>query len=705
MRDGEATPAERERARQLADYAARVLDFAAVQAVLERHAQSALGLRAVRELAPLEYQAAKAALARAREALALAEGRDEPSFTGVGDPLPALAHARKAGRALEDDHVLGLRTFCEACLRLKPWLEARAAKAPALAQLWRDMPDFAPLLERLEATVDDRGRVRDHASPLLWRLRKAEAELSEQLEKLLRNYIARPDIKAVLGDPNPHRRGGRAVLAVKAKSSGKVRGIVHDRSSSGETVFVEPHEAVLLGNKHSECQADERREVERILLELTRALLDQQALFERAAQRVAELELAFTGARWAREAGARPALLPGEAGASGGLLLRSARHPLLIEQVRAGKLAEVVPIDLRLSGDFDLLIITGPNTGGKTLALKTAGLFALLTRCGLPVPGSEGTTVPLFDGIVADIGDEQEIQQSLSTFSSHLKRIHAGLARASEKTLVLLDELGSGTDPDEGAALSDAILEQFLRRRSPTLVSTHIGKLKEFAFRHPRAENACVEFDPKTLAPRYHLILGTPGESGALVIARRLGLSAELVERAQQRLVRRDEETKKLMEDMRSARMQAEKVRSEAETRLEEISRTRREVETTREQMVQKSQLLEAEAQKGIEDRVRAAVKRLERAKQLLPQLPAAQRKALEEELGALEAELTGTALNDRRAAFLAGLRKESFVYLPRYRQRVPVLKVDHDKRELTVRLGAMTLTVTFDEVASYESL
>lgn len=703
MKNSAPKPAQSSAERREA-YAARVLDFDAVLAILERHAWTSLGLRAVRELAPLEYNAAKAALARAKEALELTSYGDAPSFSGVSDPLPALTHARKAGRALEDDQVVALQAFCEACERIGIWLEDRSERAPVIASMRRELPAFTTLRERIEATVDERGRVREHASPLLWRLRKEETELSNQLDKLLRTYIGRADIKAVLSDPNPQRRSGRAVLAVKTKSASRVRGIVHDRSSSGETVFIEPHEAIAIGNRYTECQADERREVERILLELTRAVLESQPELERAAARLAELELAFIGARWAREADAWPALLPGEAGAAPGLLLRSARHPLLVEQQRTGQLSAVVPIDLRLSGDFDVLIITGPNTGGKTLALKTAGLFALMTRAGLPVSAAAGTTVPLYDGIVADIGDEQEIQQSLSTFSSHLKRIKAGLERATEKTLVLLDELGSGTDPDEGAALSEAILEQFLRRKSATLVSTHIGKLKEFAFRHPRAENACVAFDAKTLAPCYSLMLGTPGESGALVIARRLGVPGEVVDRAQQRLVRRDEETKKLMEDMRHARTQAERVRSEAETKLEEISQTKREMETQRDEMRQKSEMLETEAQKGVEERVRAAMKVLERGQQLLPQLPAGQKQRMEDVLTELEAELTGTALGERRAAFLAGLKKGSFVYLPRYKQRVAVAKVDHEKREISVRLGAMTLKVAFDEVASYES-
>ncbi len=534
-------------------FAARPLDFEALRLVLERHAATSLGLRAVRALAPRPNEEARAALQRTREMLELERARRTPNLAGLCDPLPALAHARTAGRPLEDEHLVKLAGMLEACERLAEWLCVLDG-APALAELGKRVPEFDALLERLRATIDEQGRVREHASPMLFRLRKQEAEVASELERTLRAILARPDVRTVLSDPNPMRRGGRPVLAIKAKSAGRIHGIVHDRSQTGETVFVEPREVVALGNRHMELVSDERREVERILSELTREVLRHEPEIERAAAALAELELALVGARWALETHGRVPLLPREKGAADGLLLRNARHPLLLEQQRIGRLPGVVPIDLRLGGEFDVLIITGPNTGGKTLALKSAGLFALCTRMGLPFPCEQGSTCPLYDGIVADIGDEQEISQSLSTFSSHLKRIREGLERATEATLVLLDELGSGTDPDEGAALSEALLEVLLTRRSHTLVSTHIGKLKEFAFRHPRAENACVEFDAVTLAPCYQLIVGMPGESGALVIARRLGMPAAIVERAKERLVRRDEELTKLMADMRHAR-------------------------------------------------------------------------------------------------------------------------------------------------------
>jgi DNA mismatch repair protein MutS2 len=683
-------------------FAARPLDFEALRLVLERHAATSLGLRAVRALAPRRNEDARAALERTREMLELERGQRTPNLGGLCDPLPALVHARTAGRPLEDENLVKLVGMLEACERLAEWL-CTLDGAPALAQLGGRVPEFDGLLERLRATVDEQGRVREHASPMLFRLRKQEAEVASELERTLRAILSRSDVRAVLSDPNPMRRGGRPVLAIKSKSAGRIHGIVHDRSQTGETVFVEPREVVALGNRHSELVSDERREVERILSELTREVLRHEPQIELAAATLAELELAFVGARWALETHGRVPLLPREKGASEGMLLRNARHPLLLEQQRIGRLSEVVPIDLRLGGDFDVLIITGPNTGGKTLALKSAGLFALCTRMGLPFPCEQGSTCPLYDGIVADIGDEQEISQSLSTFSSHLKRIREGLARATNATLVLLDELGSGTDPDEGAALSEALLEVLLARKSPTLVSTHIGKLKEFAFRHPRAENACVEFDAVTLAPCYHLIVGMPGESGALVIAKRLGLPGEIVERAKERLVRRDEELTLLMADMRNARTQAEKARGAAESRLEDAERMRVEAVEQKRALEQKSELLEAEAQQSIEERVRNATRVLERARALLEQLPAAQAGAMQQALAELEAELSGSALSARRAEFLATLKKGSFVYVPRYKQRLVVQKVDRAARELTVQLGSMRMSVSFDEVSAWE--
>jgi len=324
---------------------------------------------------------------------------------------------------------------------------------------------------------------------------------------------------------------------------------------------------------------------------------------------------------------------------------------------------------------------------------------------GLPVPAEDGTTIPLYDGIAADIGDEQEIRQNLSTFASHLVRVSDALERATPDTLVLLDELGGGTDPDEGGALGTAVLERLLTGRVPTLVSTHIGKLKEFAYRHARAENACAEFDHEPLAPRYRLMLGTPGESCALVIARRVGLSESVVGVAKERLERREGELEDLMSDVRSARMAAEETRLGAEAELARARERSRVVDEREAVLERRIDQLEREAQKGIEERVRDAARTLERGRRLLDQLPPETRREMEETLDQLEAELTGASLTERREAFIAGLGKGSLVYLPRYRQRVLVHKIDRERRQVVAKLGSMKVKVSFDEVTPYESL
>lgn len=681
-------------------FAERVLELDEVLALVADHAVSSLGRRHVGELAPRGDDDARAALARCAEMAERVAVEDAPPMAGVTDPLPEAPSGR-----LSEDRIAALRDFLEANLRLKKWAADRAETAPSLSALMSASPDTSALVERIDRIVDGRGRVRVEASGRLTNLRDAMSSASTRIDSLLRAVMARGDVRASLSDGGVHRRAGRPVLAVKAKMSGRVKGLVHDRSQTGESVFIEPQEVVELGNRLAEARADERREVERILVELSRDVLAASSVIEGASQRVGQLEVALASALWSRSVGARPARLPGDEGASEGLLLRGARHPLLIDQVQRGALDEVVPIDLRLGVDFDMLLITGPNTGGKTLALKTAGLFALMTRVGLPVPADDGTTIPLYDGIAADIGDEQEIRQNLSTFASHLVRVSDALERATPDTLVLLDELGGGTDPDEGGALGTAVLERLLTGRVPTLVSTHIGKLKEFAYRHARAENACAEFDHETLAPRYRLMLGTPGESCALVIARRVGLSESVVGVAKERLERREGELEDLMSDVRSARMAAEETRLGAEAELARARERSRVVDEREAVLERRIDQLEREAQKGIEERVRDAARTLERGRRLLDQLPPETRREMEETLDQLEAELTGASLTERREAFIAGLGKGSLVYLPRYRQRVLVHKIDRERRQVIAKLGSMKVKVSFDEVTPYESL
>jgi len=691
----------------LARFAADALDWPAVRDSILPLALSAIGRRSLLELAPRSDSEARRALERAREVQELAAG-GEPPLAGVPDPVPLLATAARYRRALDGEDLADVGRVLRLVEDLGHWLAGRRAELGACAALWAGMPDLSPLREALERSLDRKGRVVDDASEPLKRLRRAIAEVSDELDRAMRELANRQGLRGALAEGHAgqvHQRGGRRVLAVRQRNAGQVPGIVHDRSQTGETLFIEPREAVELGNRLALLEADAAREVARILAELTREVLASRAAIQFACERLGELELATISARFARRVGGRPARVPGDAGAGVGLVLRGWRHPLLLAELEKGTLAEVVPVDLRLGADFRLLVLTGPNTGGKTLAIKGAGLAALMTRLGLAIPAAEGTTVPLYDGIVADIGDEQEIQQSLSTFSSHLVRIQAGLARAGADTLVLLDELGGGTDPSEGAALGEAILERLLELGAPTLATTHLGQLKEFGFRYEQAESAHVEFDLETLAPRYAVVIGAPGESRALTIARRLGLPGALVDRAESRLVKTDGEAEDLMHEMRGVRVDAERLRQEAEERLLVLEREQRELATEREHMLQRTAQVEAEAQRVLEERLADSRAWAARARALLPQLERAAQSELAPQLDGLDAALAGASLTDRRRAFLDGLKKGAFVWVPRFRKRCTVTRIQREKRELVVRLGRHEMTVPFDDVTFYESL
>ncbi len=638
----------------------------------------------------------------------LLEGEDPPPLQGGSDPMPAIALAARYRRTLEGEELLSVSRLLRLVERVGHWLAGRRARIPRCDALWAGLPDLLPLLDRLEASLDRRGRVVDDASSVLKKLRREISVLSRQIERTMRDLAGRAGLRSAFADGHAgqvHRRGGRLVLAVRTGHAGRVPGIVHDRSQSGETVFIEPQAVVEKANRLSALEADEAREVNRILTELTREVMGRRDEIGTCAARLAELEIAVASARFGARVGGRPARLPGDEGAYDGMLLRSFRHPLLLEEERRDHIDEVVPVDLRLGVDFEMLVITGPNTGGKTLALKSAGLAALMTRMGLAIPAEEGSTVPLYDGVVADIGDEQEIQQNLSTFSSHLARIRAGLVRTTRRTLVLLDELGGGTDPVEGAALSDAILERLLEVGCHVLASTHLGKLKEFAFRFSRAENAHVEFDLETLAPRYRLITGAPGQSRALAIARRLGLPEALVEAADARMERRSGEAELLMDEMRDVRVDAERLRSEAEVRLRDLEGQIRELESTRDDLEQRRDQVEAEAQRGLEERFARTRAWLERGRALLPRISTRQREDVAEVFAGIEQALGDAQLTDRRQTFLAGLKKGATVWLPRFKKRCVVTRIYRDKRRLDVRLGRRDVTVEFDDVTFYESL
>ncbi|MGZ8481264.1 MAG: endonuclease MutS2, partial [Candidatus Limnocylindria bacterium] len=456
------------------------------------------------------------------EAARLLEGQAQASIGSARDVRPALERADRGGQ-LTPAELVEIAQTLDATerfgTRLRDWRE------PQLSGI-RDELDPAPeLRERIVRSVDESGEILDSASSELAAIRKRLRTAQDRVRERLNTMLRSSQMAGIIGEAIVTVRAGRYVIPIRAEAKGKVKGIVHDQSSSGATLFIEPLTVVELNNAWTEATLAEEREEERILEELSRAVEARAESLMASLAALARADLWIARARLAAQQDAvRPTLTPDAAE------LLSARHPLL------GPSA--VPIDLRLGDRFGYraLVVTGPNTGGKTVSLKTLGLLALMHQAGLRVPAAGGARLPVFGRVMADIGDEQSIAQSLSTFSSHLRNVVRFAEAAGPGTLVLLDEVGAGTDPTEGSALAMAILAWLLEAGAMVAATTHYAELKAFATEHPGVTNAAVEFDVRTLRPTYRLSIGLPGKSQAFAIAERLGLSKDILDDARSRI-------------------------------------------------------------------------------------------------------------------------------------------------------------------------
>lgn len=555
------------------------------------------------------------------EARAFLDLKSDASVGGARDVRP-LVHQARLGRVLEPGELLDIRGTLTSGRVLRRAISRLAAEFPLLAQTAEGIQECPELVASIERVLNDRGEVLDSASPALARIRRDLATTHARLLERLNRIVNDPRNAAYLQEAIVTQREGRYVIPLKADFKGRIRGLVHDQSASGATLFIEPLATLELGNQWRKLQLDEEQEIRRILSELTAQVAEAGEAIIATVDALAALDLAFAKAKYSyqlkcvapelvdlieptatrlhREREARRHH-PGTI-----VDLVRARHPLLPPET-------VVPIDVWLGGDFDILVITGPNTGGKTVTLKTVGLLAAMAQAGLHIPASEGSALAVFDGLYADIGDEQSIEQSLSTFSSHLTNIIDILAKANERSLVLLDELGAGTDPVEGSALARAILSTLLDRRIPAMVATHYPQLKLYAHSTPRVQNASVEFDLETLSPTYELTIGLPGRSNALAIASRLGLSAEIIERARTWVSDSDQEADRLLDDIRTAREETARARREAAAALARIQEQERELARRLAEIESERQELLAEAREELQ-RIRAELRTLRAA-------------------------------------------------------------------------------------------
>jgi DNA mismatch repair protein MutS2 len=502
--------------------------------VLEKVAGEAtysLGRERVLDLAPTtDLEEARSRLAFTAEAVRLLDEQPRTTLGGPRDVREPLLRAARGGDLRPSEVVEVLATLRSARSVATQLGALDPERFPRLAALGGAIPVHHELVRRLEEVVDDEGQVLDSASPRLPRLRAEVRAAAERLQQRLRTLVT--EYGPFLQEAIVTSRGGRHVIPVRAEARGRVRGIVHDTSASGATLYVEPMAVVELQNQLTEAESQEREEVDRILHEVSSDIGSEASGIRRAMELLAEFDLQLAKARYARLTRAvEPALND-----QGVLVLRRARHPLLK--------GEVVPIDFELGRGLSVVVISGPNTGGKTVALKTVGLITLMAQSGLLVPAAEAD-IAVREAVLADIGDEQSIEQNLSTFSSHMTRIIAILSVVEEvrrrrperpPVLVLLDELGAGTDPSEGSALARAILTYLGDRRIATVATTHSSDLKAFAHERPEAVNASVTFDVDTLSPTYRLEIGLPGRSAALAVAERLGLDSRILRGARRHL-------------------------------------------------------------------------------------------------------------------------------------------------------------------------
>jgi DNA mismatch repair protein MutS2 len=577
-------------------HALTVLEFPEVLDLVAARAATELGAERIRALVPtadrvtVEREHARVAATRAS-----LEGEDPWTPEPVPDLRRPLARLRVEGSTFSGPELLATGQLLRSSRRTRDALRdpRRPAVVPAV---------LGPLIERLvvapadeeaiRATLLDDGSVRDDASPTLRGLRRELRGAHGELIRILERVMERLEPHHRAGDMSVTLRNGRYVIPVRREGGSALGGIVHGASASGATLFVEPPAAVEFGNRIRELEAEEAEEVERILLELTDRLRPLREALTDSLDALAELDSLYARARYANDFECASAALvsPRE-----GFAISNGRHPLLLAQGR-----EVVPFDLELTAAERTLLVSGPNTGGKTVLLKAVGLFSAMAQAGIPAPVASGSRIAVFDDVYADIGDEQSIQASLSTFSAHLRNLGEILRLATADSLVLADELGSGTDPVEGAALGWAILEELTARGSTTVATTHLGTLKQVAAQVPGVVNASLQFDAVALAPTYRLAKGIPGRSYGIAIARRLSLPEHIVARAEERLPQQERDVAALLErlEQREAELaereaDAESAAAEARVRLDSVSRRERTVRA-REREVERQARAEA---------------------------------------------------------------------------------------------------------------
>lgn len=579
----------------------KVLEKLAEFTSCEDARENALNLRPESSLAM-----AQALLNQTADAHMLLARFGGPSFGGLKNVNNALSRAN-AGSVLNTRELLDIAGVLRVIRTLSQWRESNAGVHSVLDPLFNALAPNKYLETAIFNAIVSEDEISDNASPTLADIRRKirvqESKVREQLEKFTRSQSN----SKFLQENIITQRNGRYVVPVKNEYRSEIAGLVHDTSSSGATVFIEPMAVVEANNEIRVLQAKEREEIERILYELSVQAGDFAQSIKNSYECALELNLIFAKAQYAYKIKAMPPILND----SGIINLRAARHPLIDPK-------KVVPVDIMLGKDFDTLVITGPNTGGKTVSIKTLGLLSMMAMCGLMIPAGDRSEIAVFDEILSDIGDEQSIEQSLSTFSAHMTNIINIMNAADSGSLVLIDELGAGTDPIEGAALAMAVLEALHDKGAKIAATTHYAELKAYALETPRVENGCCEFDVATLRPTYRLLIGVPGKSNALAISERLGLDGGVIARAQELVSSENKEFENVVDKLEQTRL---KMEGEYEHARELAEKARKEKEAADKQKEEIAKLREQELEKARSQALRVVEQAKREAYTLLQEL------------------------------------------------------------------------------------
>ena len=556
--------------------ALKVLEYDKIIQLLAEQATSDAGKKRCLELVPMtDKQLITDAQAQTADALSRIYRKGSISFGGLKDPGFQMKRL-EIGGCLNAAELLSICTLLEITRRAKAYSRENRDDLPAdsLDVLFAGLEPLTPLLEEIRRCILAEDEISDDASPALHSVRRTIRNINDKIHGAMNNLLNSSTTRSYLQDAVITMRNGRYCLPVKAEYKGQVPGMIHDQSSTGSTLFIEPMSVVKLNNDLKEAFLKEQEAIEAVLAELSNLTAQYAAYLLDNYRILADLDFIFAKANLAKIQNGMAPIFNTE----GRIRIRQGRHPLLDPK-------KVVPIDVHLGDTFHLLIITGPNTGGKTVSLKTVGLFTLMGQAGLHIPAKDRSELAIFDEVYADIGDEQSIEQSLSTFSSHMTNIVSILKHATPQSLVLFDELCAGTDPDEGAALAISILDRLRQDGIRTMATTHYSEIKLYALSTTGVENACCEFSVQTLSPTYRLLIGIPGKSNAFAISSKIGLSADLIEDAKTRITKENENFEDVIADLEQSRLTIEKEQAEINRYKEEAASLKKQLEEKQERL------------------------------------------------------------------------------------------------------------------------